>query len=125
MSALIQTVYPEFPTLTSGSFKSVGAPGTGSGKGVVIYAWNDGDAGHVFVTVGGKGWGTTGPHGPRWLPYNTPYGRHQWEARHIRALEPDDPTGITDLLDSFGITPGGGGGLDLDSMIEINLVPVA
>lgn len=120
VSALLQTVYPDFPTSTSPQYVGVGENGRSpSDLGVTIYAY----PGHVFINIGGRGWGTgSGGHtaGAGWLNYDhasqTTTHSHA-HVSHIPALEPqnaEQEARIRQYMEEHGPAgpgdPGGGGG---------------
>lgn len=91
VSRLLQAVGYPLPTIVSGDFLRVGAPGPGR---VTIWAYD----GHVFLTIDGRGWGTGSPPrgGAGWLPYANPY-HSRFVARHLPELEDDAVVDLSEL----------------------------
>ncbi|MBA2317038.1 MAG: hypothetical protein H0V93_04560 [Euzebyales bacterium] len=109
----------------SGQFVDWPASGPGSGKGVVIHAYE----GHIFISIGGRGWGTgSAPNGGAgWLTYNSPY-HGQFRTSHIPEFEDLDPKFIDEVMGEVaggaGGGAGGGSGSGWSLGADVRLVPV-
>lgn len=117
----------DLATAVSGQMTRIGRPGASpSGRGVTVYAYD----GHVFMVIGGQGWGTgSSPNGGAgWLPYSGPY-HSLFQHRHIPEFEELDPAWVDEVMREItGIegpgdipnNPGEGWGRGAD----IRLVPI-
>ena len=112
-------------TAVSGQMVHAGEPGASpSGRGVTLYAYD----GHVFMVIGGRGWGTgSAPNGGAgWLTYNTPY-HSLFVGRHFPEFEELDPAWAEDVMREItgvGGPPEDPGAISTGAAASIRLVPV-